>query len=59
MSAPAPQAPAVAPGATPLTTPCSLLALRQWLAAVDVLAPEADQGALITTTTTTTTIRVA
>jgi len=42
--------PPIAPNAPVLTTPCTLLALRHWLASIDVLGPGADQAATITTT---------
>jgi hypothetical protein len=42
--------PPIAPGVTPLETPCRLLDLRIWLKSVDILGPGADQEATITTT---------
>ena len=37
--------PPIAPGVTPLETPCRLLDLRIWLKSVDILGPGADQEA--------------
>ena len=42
--------PPIAPNAPVLTTPCTLLAPRHWLADIDVLGPAADVAATITTT---------
>jgi hypothetical protein len=42
--------PPIAPGVTPLATPCTLLDLRHWLQHVDTLGPAADLAATINTT---------
>jgi hypothetical protein len=41
--------PPIAPNAPVLSTPCTLLQLRHWLASIDILGPGADVAATIST----------